>query len=140
MIPIAEVVTAELRLADVARRWVAAEKLRRLRKREFGYAMVLLKKFGEEHYDPMGEKRFWEPLKDADKAVFEAALQRMRIAYKARKDAAAAAGSLRAAMVRLAAVPEPGVNADVQDAYKALCDSESQWTKEERAEIGQLVG
>lgn len=116
----------DAKIADLARRWVAAEAERRQRKREFGYAMVMLKKVGHEWPQPPEGDRTWEREDGVPQERFEFFLKLMRDAYKRRQDAANVAGALRGALTRACrSGDKPAENAEIMERYGELCAMET---------------
>lgn len=112
-------------IASTARKWVAAEAERKLRKKEFGWAFVMLKKVAEEcafnDEDPFGR---WQPLDGVSMELFEKHLSMMRAANKRRLDAVARARSLRGSITKMCRQPPPDDCAEIHHEYGLLCESE----------------
>lgn len=126
------------KIADLSRRWVAAEAERKQRKREFGYAMVLLKKVGEERLQqPDGGDALWERLDGVPQERFAFFLALMRDAYKRRQASASTAGSLRGALNRACRGKAPEPHAEIMERYDELCAQEQSDSDREEASVLQ---
>src|SRR5690242_423181 len=125
------------KVADLAFRWVQAESERKVRLRERRIAWMMAFKSGIEKRTACDGGYDSEPRTElvANTDEQRAALKLAREATERHCKVAAVARSLRGAMTRAMGLPEPVPNAEVEAAYKAMCDAEDEANRKLVAEI-----
>ena len=116
----------DAKIASLARRWFAAERERKMRRREMKLGYLLAFKSGAELVDVFSTTSSYpeivgRTLKGGDPEAVQRA-QQARTRYR---DSAKHAGALRSALSRLCpSKPEP--NAEIEAEYDALCTRETE--------------